>query len=110
MFIAKGIAGDGCSCEISLASIFFETIFLGNADSKGVRWLEGYFMGYYTIWLHFVKRFLVPFWEFAGPVAAARLKPAVFWRVRNVSSLRFFGSGSEELVGLLGYEQVGGVA
>ena len=38
-------------------------VFLGNAGGKGVRQLVGYFMGYYTIWLAPVKRFVVPFWE-----------------------------------------------
>ena len=29
---------------------------VGSAGGKGVRWLAGYFMGYYTIWLSVVKR------------------------------------------------------
>lgn len=92
MFIAKGIAGADALAKFSLASIFFGTVFLGNADSKGVRWLEGYFTGYYTIWLSIVKRFLVPFWEFACPPAAVLPKPVVNWPAGNVSSLRFFRS------------------
>jgi hypothetical protein len=38
-------------------------VFLGNVGRKGVRWLAGYFMGYYTIWLAPVKSSFVPFWE-----------------------------------------------
>jgi hypothetical protein len=41
VFIAKGIAGADALAKFSLASIFFGTVFLGNADKKGVRWLEG---------------------------------------------------------------------
>jgi len=37
----------------------------GNVGGKGVSWLVGYFMGYYTIWLAAVKRIFVPFWEIA---------------------------------------------
>jgi hypothetical protein len=37
-----------------------QTIFLGNVERKGVRWLVGYCIGYYTIWLAFVKRDFVP--------------------------------------------------
>jgi hypothetical protein len=61
--------------------------FAGNVGGKGVRELAEYFMGYYTIWLALVKRFLVPFWEleekcrklsakFDNPIAGiqARLK------------------------------------
>ena len=94
MFIAKGIAGDGCSCEISLAAIFFETTFLGNADSKGVRWLEGYFMEYYTIWLRFVKRF---FGSVLGICMSRSCHPSetgLLGAAWNVSCLRFFSSGS----------------
>jgi hypothetical protein len=34
-------------------------------EGKGVRWLAGYFMGYYTIWSSYFKRNFVPFWELA---------------------------------------------
>src|SRR5882762_5817954 len=39
------------------------TVFLENAGKKGVSGAGGYFMGYYTIWLAFVKKIFVPFWE-----------------------------------------------
>ena len=35
----------------------------GGEARKGFRWLAGYFMGYYTIWLAPVKRNFVLFWE-----------------------------------------------
>jgi hypothetical protein len=48
-----------------------QAIFPENVGGKGVRWLLGYFMGYYTIWLVLVKSFLVPFFgigeEKSGP-------------------------------------------
>src|SRR5882762_2289928 len=44
--------------------------------SKGVSGAGGYFMGYYTIWLAPVKKYLLPFWEF-GPEKSqpAAVKP-----------------------------------
>ena len=55
----------GALAEFFAASIVLRTDFLGNAGRKGVRWLVGYFMGYYTIWLALVKGIFVPFWELA---------------------------------------------
>jgi hypothetical protein len=34
------------------------------SEVKGLAWLATYFMGYYTIWLATVKKYLFPFWEF----------------------------------------------
>ena len=47
-------------------AINLETIFLANVGRKGVRRPGEYFIGYYTIWLALVKRFLVPFWEWGA--------------------------------------------
>jgi hypothetical protein len=47
-------------------TILLGAIFLENVGGKGVRWLAGYFMGCYTIWLASVKRLFVPFWEWVG--------------------------------------------
>jgi len=46
--------------EFFVLSSLFQTIFLGNVGGKGVRWLAGYFMGYYTIWLAPVKKYFAP--------------------------------------------------
>ena len=40
----------------------------------------GYFMGYYTIWLAFVKGIVVPFWEFGKE---ANCSPGVAKESRN---------------------------
>ena len=56
----------GALAQFEALSILWGAIFLENAGGKGVRWLVGYFMGYYTIWLAPVKRNLVPFWEFGS--------------------------------------------
>src|SRR5216684_6787649 len=64
VFILKvdsGIAG--ALAEFFAFRILLQVIFPGNVGGKGVRWLAGYFMGYYTIWLAPVKRIFVPFWE-----------------------------------------------
>jgi hypothetical protein len=68
VFILKvdsGLAGG--SAEFFAIRILLQVIFPGNVGGKGVRWLAGYFIGYYTIWLAPVKSFLVPclvpFWE-----------------------------------------------
>jgi hypothetical protein len=53
-----------------------QTIFPGNVGRKGVRWLVGYFMGYYTIWLALVKRDFVPFWELAKSGVAVPASPS----------------------------------
>ena len=64
VFILKVDSGMvGALPEFFALAIVLQAIFLGNAGGKGVRWLVGYFMGYYTIWLVLVKRFFVPFWE-----------------------------------------------
>jgi len=73
--------------EFLRLSILLQVDFAANAGGKGVRWPARYFMGYYTIWLALVKKFLVPFWEleercrkssaeFDNPIAGiqARLK------------------------------------
>jgi hypothetical protein len=57
----------GALAQFPALSIPLQTIFLGNVGEKGVRWLLGYFMGYYTIWLAPVKRIFVPFWELGTP-------------------------------------------
>jgi hypothetical protein len=64
VFILKvdsGIAG--ALAEFLELRILLQAIFSENVGGKGVRWLAGYFMGYYTIWLAPVKRYFVPFWE-----------------------------------------------
>jgi hypothetical protein len=64
VFILKvdsGLAGG--VAEFFAIRIFLQVIVPGNVGGKGVRWLAGYFMGYYTIWLANVKRIFVPFWE-----------------------------------------------
>jgi hypothetical protein len=48
--------------------------FAANVGGKGVRWLVGYFMGYYTIWLALVKSIFVPFWEFGEARGHIRCK------------------------------------
>jgi len=50
--------------EFFASWILLQLLFLGeNVGGKGVRWLAGYFMGYYTIWLALVKTIFVSFWE-----------------------------------------------
>ena len=64
VFILKvDSGGTGGLAEIFTDSHVLRADFLGNAGRKGVRWLRGYFMGYYTMWLAPVKRIFVPFWE-----------------------------------------------
>ena len=64
VFILKVDSGRSVGrAEIFAGSQVLRADFLGNAGGKGVRWLAGYFMGYYTIWLALVKRIFVPFWE-----------------------------------------------
>ena len=66
VFILKVDSGmAGALAEFLALAMVLQTIFLGNVGRKGVRWVAGYFMGYYTIWLVLVKRFFVPFWELA---------------------------------------------
>ncbi len=65
VFILKVDSGlAGALAEFFALRIFLQVIFPGNVGGKGVSWLAGYFMGYYTIWLASVKRIFVPFWEF----------------------------------------------
>jgi hypothetical protein len=59
--VDSGIAG--ALAQFLALLILLQTIFLGNVGRKGVRWLVGYFMIYYTIWLAPVKRIFVPFWD-----------------------------------------------
>ena len=54
----------GSLAEFLALRLFLRVIFPGNVGEKGVRWPVGYFIGYYTIWLAFVKGIIVPFWEF----------------------------------------------
>ena len=49
----------------------------GGEARKGVSGAGGYFMGYYTIWLAPVKRFLVPFWELRGCTELERAAPTM---------------------------------
>jgi hypothetical protein len=53
----------GALARFLAVAILLPTIFLGNVGGKGVSGLAEYFMGYYTIWLNPVKRFVFPFWE-----------------------------------------------
>ena len=64
VFILKVDSGTGgAPAEFLGLSILLQVGFAANAGGKGVTRLARYFMGYYTIWLAVVKRFLVPFWE-----------------------------------------------
>ena len=63
--------------------------FSGSAAKKGVSGLEGYFMGYYTIWLAPVKRFFVPFWE-CGETKIRR----VISQIQNPQPEELKGAGS----------------
>ncbi len=57
VFILKADSGlAGALAEFFALRILLQVIFPGNVGGKGVRWLAGYFMGYYTIWLASVKR------------------------------------------------------
>ena len=61
MFILKVDSGLArVLAEFLAVGTLLEVIFPGNVGGKGVRWLAGYFMGYYTIWLAPVKRYFVP--------------------------------------------------
>jgi hypothetical protein len=51
------------SGEIGELSDKLRREFSGSDARKGVRWLVGYFMPYYTIWLAPVKRYFAPFRE-----------------------------------------------
>jgi hypothetical protein len=67
VFILKVDSGmAGALAEFFAFWILLHAAFLGNVGGKGVRWLAGYSMGYYTIWLAPVKRIFVPFWEWKG--------------------------------------------
>jgi hypothetical protein len=58
VFILKVDSGIAGALVKSFAlSILLQTIFPGNVGRKGVEWLVGYFMGYYTIRLARVKRY-----------------------------------------------------
>src|SRR5712664_1027945 len=70
----------GALARFLALSILLQTIFPGNVGRKGVRWLAGYFMGYYTIWLAPVKRNFVPFWEWAKSGVAV---PASLREIQN---------------------------
>ena len=64
VFILKVVSGmAGARAQFLAAAIVLQAVSLGNVGGKGVRWLVGYFMGYYTIWLAVVKGIFVPFWE-----------------------------------------------
>jgi hypothetical protein len=64
VFILKVDSGTrGAPAEFLRLSIFLQVGFAANAGGKGVTRLAGYFMGYYTIRLAFVKGFFVPFWD-----------------------------------------------
>ena len=56
--VDSGIAG--ALAEFFALRILLQVIFPGNVGGKGVKWLVGYFMGYYTIWLAPVKKYFVP--------------------------------------------------
>jgi hypothetical protein len=61
VFILKVDSGlAGALAEFFALRILLQVIFPGNVGGKGVRWLAGYFMGYYTIWLAPVKKYFVP--------------------------------------------------
>jgi hypothetical protein len=61
VFILKVDSGlAGALAEFFAVRTLLEVIFPGNVGRKGVRWLPGYFMGYYTIWLAPVKNYFVP--------------------------------------------------
>jgi len=62
---------------------------------KGVRGLAGYFMGYYTMWLVFVKSFFVPFWEL-GKGKSGVAVPASRREIQN-HSLKAEGCGTRLL-------------
>jgi hypothetical protein len=67
VFILKvDSGGAGVLAAILGVWIVLRAGFPGNVGGKGVRWLAGYFMRYYTTWLALVKRIFVPFWEL-GP-------------------------------------------
>ena len=73
VFILKvdsGIAG--ALAKFFELRILLQAVFSGNVGRKGVRWLAGYFMGYYTIWLAPVKRYFVPFGEKASNSQGSR--------------------------------------
>ncbi len=58
VFILKVDSGlAGALAEFFGLRVLLEAIFPGNAGKKGVRWLAGYFMRYYTIRLAPVKRY-----------------------------------------------------
>ena len=64
--VDKGLTGEMGKLTVEGRRARLECIagaFAGNVGGKGVRCLDGYFMGYYTIWLAFVKDKIVPFWE-----------------------------------------------
>jgi hypothetical protein len=57
VFILKVDSGPaGALVEFVGLRILLQGSFPGNVGGKGVRWLAGYFMGYYTTWLAPVKR------------------------------------------------------
>jgi hypothetical protein len=61
VFILKVDSGlAGALAEFFALRILLQVIFPGNVGGKGVRWLAGYFIGYYTIWLAPVKKFFGP--------------------------------------------------
>ena len=73
VFILKADSGlAGVLGEFFALRTLLQVIFPGNVGGKGVRWLAGYCMGYYTIWLALVKRIFVPFWEFGKNTAELR--------------------------------------
>jgi hypothetical protein len=62
VFILKVDSGTrGAPAEFRRLSILLQVGFAANAAGKGVTRLARYFIGYYTLWLAVVKRFLVPF-------------------------------------------------
>jgi hypothetical protein len=91
VFILKVDSGIvGALAEFFALRFLLEVIFPGNAGGKGVRWLVGYFIGYYTIWLASVKKYFVPFWEWRKGAAAhqahvqARVDEAQFGAIRKM--------------------------
>jgi len=60
VFILKVDSGlAGALAEFFALRILLEVIFPKSVGRKGVRWLAGYFMGYYTIWLAPVKKYFL---------------------------------------------------
>jgi hypothetical protein len=61
----------GALAQFVALSILLGAIFLENVGGKGVRWLAGYFMGYYTIWLASCQEVFCPVLGMGGLGAVA---------------------------------------